>query len=145
MQSFIGSASKRKKRRYPGSNRATHIAEVRERITRQNWKDMKVGRLVALYWICHEKIYGVVPAEIDKTAVWEQVMKAAGGMVKNEFDGDMQQAIEFMRWVWTDEARKENWRRANHKPAGRIKWQNQFLHGYLISDWRAAVMRRRAT
>ncbi len=141
MAAFVGGP---RKRRNAGSNRAQHISEVCERIARGHWAEMTAGRLVALYWIMHEKIYGITPTELNKAAAWERAMKSAGKMVKDNFDGDVGQAVQFMRWVWTEAMRKEKWARDNEKNVRRITWQNQFMHDYLITDWRASEMRKRA-
>lgn len=121
--------------------RKKHIAEVRDRWARKHWDGMTAGKLVALYWLCHEKVYGVVPVEIDRATTWEQVMKIAGSMVKRHFDDDVERAVVFMRWVWTREQGREKWRRDNKRDGYRLTWRNQFSQDYLITDWRAAAMR----
>ncbi len=139
MDAFLGPTPRK---RSPGVLRKKHIVEVRERMKRKDWDGMTSGKLVALYWLCHEKVYGVVPVEIDKTTAWETVMKVAGGMVKRHFDDDMERAITFMRWVWTREQEREKWRRDNGRDGQRINWRNQFSQDFLITDWRAAAMRK---
>lgn len=129
------------RKRSPGLLRTKHIAEVSDRMARKEWDGMTPGKLVALYWICHEKVYGVVPLELDRAVTWETAMKVAGSMVKRHFDDDMERAITFMRWVWTREQRQEQWRRDNKREGRRINWKNQFSQDYLITDWRAAAMR----
>lgn len=138
---FVG-APKRKSRPSAGQRRKEHIAEVQDRMQRKDWDGLTPGKLVALYWLCHERVYATAPVEIDKAATWTIVMKHAGTMVQKHFDGDIDRAITFMRWVWTREQEREQWRRANGKGGRRITWQNQFVHDHLISDWRAAAMRR---
>ncbi len=139
IDSFLGKAPRK---RSSGALRKKHIEEVSDRMKRKDWSGMTPGKLVALYWLCHEKVYGMTPVEIDKTAPWETVMKVAGAMVKRHFDGDMERAITFMRWVWTREAEREKWRRANKRDGMRINWRTQFSQDYLITDWRAAAMRK---
>lgn len=140
---FVGSPSKRKSSRpSAGSRRKQYIEEVRERMKRKNWEGMTAGKLVALYWLCHERVYGVTPVEIDKASTWTSAMKQAGSMVQKHFDGDVDRAITFMRWCWTRELEREKWRRDNGKEGRRLSWQNQFIHHHLITDWRAAAMRR---
>ena len=138
IDAFLGPTPRK---RSAGSLRAKHIEEVRERWKRKEWDGMTPGKLVALYWLCHEEVYGVVPVEIDKTGVWETAMKVAGSMVKRHFDNDIERAITFMRWVWTRERGRERWRRENKRDGQRINWKNQFSQDYLITDWRAAAMR----
>lgn len=139
LDAFLGPAPVK---RSSGTLRSKHIVEVRDRMNRKHWDGMTPGKLVALYWLCHEKVYGVVPVEIDRATQWEIVMKVAGSMVKRHFDGDMERAITFMRWVWTREQGREQWRRENQRDGQRINWRNQFSHDFLITDWRAAGMRK---
>ncbi len=142
MDAFTGPPTTKRNRASTGSRRKQYIEEVRDRMARKDWSGVTPGKLVALYWCCHEKVYGVVPVELDKASTWETAMKRAGLMVKQHFDNDMERAITFMRWTWTREAEREEWRRANTKQGRRITWQNQFIHDHLITDWRAEAMRR---
>lgn len=141
IEAFVGPATKRKSRPSAGARRQEHIVEVRDRIKRNDWDGLTPGKLVALYWVCHERVYDTTPVEIDKASTWTIVMKHAGTMVARHFDGEMDRAITFMRWVWTREREREQWRRSNGKQGRRITWQNQFVHDHLISDWRAAAAR----
>lgn len=142
LTAFLGPEPKKYPKRIPRTLRVKHIEEVRDRMKRKEYVGMTPGKLVAMYWVCHEKVYGVVPVEIDNSAAWKTAMLRAGSMVKRHFDGDMERAITFMRWVWTREQKNEEWRRANNRDGRRISWQNQFSHDFLITDWRAAGMRR---
>lgn len=137
---FLGKAPRK---RSAGSLRKKHIEEVAERMRRKDWDGMTPGKLVALYWICHEMVYGHPPVEIDKVSAWEIAMKAAGSMVRRHFDGDIERAITFMRWVWTREQEREKWRRENKRDGQRLTWRNQFTQDFLISDWLTAGERRR--
>jgi hypothetical protein len=115
---------------------------MRERVTARDWKGLTAGKLVALYWVFHEHVYGTIPAELDRATVWTMAMKCAGGMVRDHFDGDVEMAVRFMRWVWHREIGKEKWKREkNIQGTKRITWQNQFRHDYLVSDWRAEKSR----
>ena len=138
MDAMLGPAPKK---RSSCTLRTKHIAEVRERMLRKEWNGRTPGKMVAMYWLCHEKVYGVPPLELNKTTAWQTAMKMAGGMVKRHFDDDMERAITFMRWVWTSEAEREKRRRENKRDGQRLNWKNQFSQDYLITDWRAAAMR----
>lgn len=126
----------------PKARRRAFIDEVQERMRTQEWDGMTTGRLVALYWLCHERVYGVVPSELDNAAVWSRAMLHAGKMVASEFDDDVGRAVVFMRWVWTRERDIEEWRRRNQRNGRRISWLDQFCYGRLVSDWRIAAARQ---
>ena len=146
IDNFIGTPEERakvkKKKSSPGSRRKEYIAEVEQRVISKDWTGMTAGKLIALYFVCHVKVYGIEPAELNRAATWETAMMAAGGMVRDHFEGDVQVAIKFIRWTWTRENEKEQWRRKNDKGGRRITWVNQFRHDYLVSDWRAEKMRK---
>jgi len=147
LEGFIGSveerkkASKRAKASSPGARRKQYIAEVERRIAEQDWAGTKPGLLVALYWSCHVKVYGVVPAELDSASTWTTAMKAAGNLVNFQFNGNVQTAIAFMRWLWTREQGREQWRRKNQFSGSRITWVRQFCRYESVSDWRADKVR----
>lgn len=154
LASFLGKP-KKPRANNPGSRRKQYIEEMERRIDSQKraatdkereavWADITAGQLVALYWVCHARLYGVVPSELDTASGWSQAMKAAGNMVKRQFDGDVQVAVRFMRWCWHREREREEWRRVNKVSGKRLIWQQQFLWPSLISDWRAEKIRRGA-
>jgi hypothetical protein len=139
MDDFCGPAPKR--RSSPGSARKRHIAEVKERLPKKDWKGMTPEKLVALYWVCHEQVYGMPPVELDRPRMWTGAMSAAKRMVRDHFDDDMDKAMSFMKWVWNREQEIEEWRRRKNKVGRRIKWRTLFVYDELITDWRAAMMR----
>lgn len=141
LANFIGDVNKPRRKASPGSKRKEHIAAIEDRIKRQDWNNVPVAQLVALYWVCHVKIYGVPPAELDSAAAWALAMKRAGLLVQKEFEGDVQRAVNFMRWVWTREREREEWRKTNKIDGRRITWQQQFIGLTLVTDWRAAKVR----
>lgn len=142
LANFIGDVHKKRPKKQPGARRQEYIADVEDRIKRQDWSNVTVAMLVALYWVCHIKIYGCEPAELDSANTFTNAMKCAGKMVKEQFDGDLQKAVNFMRWVWTRERDREDWRRRNNVAGGRrITWQQQFIYLGLVTDWRAAKAR----
>ncbi len=138
---FLGTP-KPKRKVNPGSRRKQHIAEIRQRVEAKDWTDVSAGKLVALYWFCHETVYGVEPTELDSAATWRAAMLQSGRMVRDNFDSDVQRAIRFMQWVWSEEQRRETWRRNNDKNGKRINWRMQFIFGDLVTDYRAAQSRK---
>lgn len=141
LANFIGDVNKTRSKSSPGTRRKDYIAEVESRIARQDWNNVNVGLLVAIYWVCHVKIYGTPPAELDSASAWTNAMKCAGLLVQQQFDGDVQKAVNFLRWVWTREREREEWRKKNDVPTKRISWQQQFIYKTLVTDWRAAKFR----
>lgn len=134
MKRFIGSGGAKRKRN-PGSYRKAHIEDVRARVASGDWTDLQPSRLVALYWYCHEAVYGVTPVELDSASQWKTAMMQAANMVKRKFDGDVPRAIVFMRWLWAREREREKWRRDNGRHGRRINWRQQFVYGDFVTEW----------
>lgn len=143
LNDFVGSDKPRRARGFDKQRRTGIIDEVRGRMKLADWRGMSAGRLVGLYWICHEMVYGVPPGELNNTTNWRNAMLAAGKMVTVHFDGDVYRAVEFMQWVWTREKGREEYRRKTEAPGFRITWKYQFTRENLITDWRASLFRNR--
>jgi hypothetical protein len=158
LANFIGDVEaykRRKKQRSkatPSSQRKQQILAIEQRIESQKtarteaereacWQGVTAGQLVALYWVCHVKLYGVAPAELEAATTWSNAMKCAGSMVAKQFDGDVQRAVHFMRWTWLREREREEWRKARKIDGKRLTWQQQFIYLNLVTDWRAAKVR----
>jgi hypothetical protein len=107
-----------------------------------DWSEARPAHVVALYAWCHEQTYGVTPVELVGLN-WLAAGTAAGKLARDEFDGRLEGVVEFMRWVWRREAKREKWRRENKHEGGRIGWRAQFVQRYLVTDWRIDAARRK--
>ena len=101
----------------------------------------QAGHLVALYSLCHERVYGTSPTELEMGDAFYLASNAARRMVNNEFAGDYERAIEFMRWNWNREREREKWRRQNASTSTfRLSWKLQFSSS-AVSDYRVTIAR----
>ncbi len=117
------------------AQREAHLKEIERRAKGKDWDGVTAGKLVALYYFCHVRVYQVPPIELQRNTTYTAAMKQAGSMVKRHFDGDVQKAVRFMRWVWDREQGKQEWLKTNDKEGRRLTWQNQFTHDFLVTDW----------
>jgi hypothetical protein len=121
-----------------------HIDKARsgmqEMLGAEKWKDATGTHLVALYEWVHEKIYGVLPLELDGRA-WARAASMANRMVATHFENDFEKAVTFMRWVWRGEKKREEWRRDKGVDGGRIGWWQMFNGGRFITDYKVSVDR----
>jgi hypothetical protein len=131
----------------PPRRRSINVTQVRAELevllAADDFENMKPTHLVALWVRCHEKVYGVTPAEMNGET-WLGAGSAAAKLVRAEFGGSMTAAVEFMRWTW----RREQWRekKARHdgeNRVGHIGWRLQFVMRHLLTDYRIDVARRR--
>lgn len=106
-----------------------------------DWSKATARHLVALYSWCHEQVYGAAPAELVGY-VWKSACSAAAKMVTEQFDGDYQKAVEFVRWTWAREHGREEWRIKNQQQGSRIGWKLQFVTMHILTDYRIDMARR---
>jgi len=111
------------------------IADIERRVAENDWRSLKPAQLVAVYAWCHDRAYGVRPDDLTG-ATWSDARKRAGLMVKRDFGGDVDAALEFLRWVWGREEGRIEWKKANGRPIRRLTWHDQFTARWLLSDYR---------
>lgn len=97
--------------------------------------------LVALYARLHLSVYEVVAEELAQPNDWSGACSAADKLLRDVFGGDFSAALHFMQWVWRRELKNEKWRRENDKPPYRVDWRKQFVHRFLVTDYRHAMRR----
>lgn len=136
---FVG---KPKKPRAP--NKAKVREQLREMLVSNDFGAATASHLVALYEWCHEQVYGARPSEMDAGDAWKLATFSAARLVKDEFNGDFQRAIEFVRWTWQREKAREQARRTGRNSSvGRIGWRLQFVTRHLVTDYRIDMARAR--
>lgn len=97
---------------------------------------------IAFYVRLHERVYGVRPVELEKGDTWVFACAAAKRLIdgdKRAFD-DGTKLFEFILWTWQRESDRVEWLRKNDKPMSkRISWQDQFVRGFKLTDYRQAM------
>lgn len=96
----------------------------------EGWKKARPIHFVALYELFHESVYKVSLAEATPT-LRRFMSFAAAGLLKRVFENDRCAMAEYMRWVWTDQARKQK----TQDSSWRIGWRLMFS-GQLVTDYR---------
>lgn len=123
------------------------IAQAWKIVSDDAWRTVPIGKcgwlLVGLWATLHEKVYGIDPAPSLATGKEWMVAAAAARRVAERF-GDVGEAIEFVRWMWAEEAATEKRRRKEaHATTGwRLSWQNLFQRPGRVLDFEAAKKRR---
>lgn len=139
----------RTKRKKPSTRKGPTKAGVQRMIREANkmreandWSKARPAHLVALYAWCHEQVYDVAPAELIGLN-WMAAASAAAKMVREEFDGSIEAAVDYLRWTWRREQGREQWRRENQREGGRVSWRAQFQQRYILTDYRIDRARKR--
>jgi hypothetical protein len=116
------------------------IVETRTMVEGGDWEGCAARHIVALFVLMHEKTYGVVPTMSGKERYSNTGI--AGGFVRRVFAGDMDKALDYLRWLWTREIANEKWRRENSREGRRLSF-GAMVSGALVDDYRVAMARRR--
>lgn len=120
---------------------ARQLRETRVMMKSDDWANAKASHLVALYSILHEMVYGVAP-ELKGDDL-KLAKYAAGSFLKTKCGGKFPKALEFMRWVWTRERGREEWRRNNQIDGKVIGWRLILNHPAMWTEYRVGQERRK--
>jgi len=112
------------------------VEEARERLEARRWDGAEPRVLVGLYAVLHESVYGVEPTEVLGDA-FPGACSAAGKLTREV--GDVARVVEFLRWTWSRERRREKARAPGE--GFRIGWRLQFCARSLLTDWKVDVVR----
>lgn len=134
----LGSAKQKLKR---ADDELTGFLDALKKGQHHHLDRMGVKHLIALYARAHESVYGVPPLELEEGDKYAGATNAANRMLKKEFDDDVLKMAEFVRWVWSEERKKEKWRRSNGRETRRIGWRLQFVARNLVTDYRVHLAR----
>lgn len=106
-----------------------------------DWTGAIARHFAAAYELLHERVYGVAPAEM--TPPYRSISAAmAARLLEKEFGGDPDKMADFMRWAWSREKGREEWRRKNNGGRGGRITPRTMFGGYLVTDYRVDVARR---
>ena len=139
-----GTGAKKKTAKKGPKACAKHHATARElaatRAASREWDTAFSQDLVGLYSLLHERVYGVIPDELDGPAYFAAVAAAARTCTTL---GGAEKVFEFIRWTWKREDQREQKRRDENSGGGRIGWRLQFSPA-MITDYRVAQERASA-
>ncbi len=129
----VGAPSRKRAKRSWKPTLAKAIDEAKELLSKNGWSYAEPKHLVGLYAVLHEQVYGVAPDELVEA--YPGAVSAAARLVRDEFEGKVYRAVEFLRWVWSRERAREK-RRAPGEGAARLGWRFMFAGRALLTDWK---------
>jgi hypothetical protein len=102
----------------------------------ESWKDAGPEHFVAIWALLHLHVYGVEPSEVADQQPWGRACMAASILLVDQFDGDREVMIDFVRWAWAQAS-------AQHRRGrdSRLKWQFLFSAS-MVTDYRVALTKR---
>ena len=141
-------AAERWARPRPASNRV-YAAGVQETLSEAavmmasgSWSEAKPRHFVALWAMCHERVYRATALGELAGIGWRASVKAAADMHRDEFGGDGDEMAGFVRWCWLREEGKDRWcRERGFERRTRLTWRAQF-GGTALADYRVELARK---
>jgi hypothetical protein len=112
------------------------LCETEELITSKQWGKFTPRFMVGIYCIMHHRVYGVFPHEVRDN--FRSAVAAAMRMLRNEFGGNHEEMLVFIRWAWSREHKREKQRDSDNQ--FRIGWRLQFGRP-MLSDYRVSKAR----
>lgn len=126
-----------------GPPRPTQAKLAREEAQRRadagDWEGSTGATLVGLYCHCHDLVYGVAPLELEPAQAFQAAQRSAATMLRDQFGGDADAAVDFVRWAW--EREQAAVRRDTNPSRRRLGWRLQFSLS-LLTDYQVAMARR---
>lgn len=113
--------------------------EALEMMQRSDFSTAEPVHFMALHDLLHEQVYGVEDPDLRSPAR-RGVSSQCSGML--EALGP-QVMTDFIRWAWTEEQRRETWRRENHRDGGRLGARSLFSR-VKLTEYRISLQRQKA-
>lgn len=141
-EDFMGAAPKRSKKRGVGERMTRgafekQLAKTRALMKAEAWDQFKPKDFVFLFAHLHEHVYGALPLEVAETP--NLAYLAAGRQLRNEFSGNVDRFLEFIRWTW----RREKLAHPKRTSDFRIGWRYQFSAASLMTDYRVYLSKKK--
>lgn len=137
---LVGGARKKPKRR-SGPQSERWQDETRMLMKNGEWGGAGPQHLVALYIILHEWCYDVAPADM-KGQVLLGARSSVNKLLTKEFGGDIFACVDYIKWAWSREKGREDWRREKGVPGRRLLWRHLFMYGQVLTDYRIDAARQ---
>lgn len=116
------------------------LQSARRRAQSGEWATADGEALVGLYAVCHELVYGALPEELEEVALFRQASRTAAKLLRESFGGEVDGAVEFLKWVWEREQGRVRWAASQQPPVqrGRLGWRLSFSAAF-VTDYRVAT------
>lgn len=99
---------------------------------------------MGLYAACHEMVYGVLPEELEEVRLFKLAAREASRLLRASFKGEVDAAVEYLKWVWGREKGRVQWAASQSPPKERVRlgWRLSFSESF-VTDYRVALASRR--
>lgn len=115
--------------------------EVVRLLDEKRLNEAELHHVVALHAVLHRKVLGVAEEDLNGSS-FLGACSAARKLCTNEFGAELPKLIDFVRWCWARENRREAQRVAeNNTTASRLTWRAVFIYRSTLTDYRVAAHR----
>ena len=111
------------------------VLDAEHRSKAGEWGDATGRTFVGLYALCHRIVYGEIPLELYEKAQFGTACRMAIRALREWFGGDTGLLVEFVKWSWEREKRRDAWAIQNGRDRGRMGVRFQFSAA-MVQDWR---------
>lgn len=111
--------------------------EVEKMRASGDFSSLKARHLVALHMWLHSEVYGVPESVSNKD--FARATHCANNLVKIGFGGEINEALSYLKWVWSREMKREKSRSPGD--SWRLNWKFVFVVKNLVDDYRVAKNR----
>lgn len=118
------------------------VSEAKRRSSDGDWTDAKGKVFVGLFALCHSIVYGEIPLELTEKQELTLGARMANKALHEYFADDPDALVEFVKWSWEAEKRKESWALRQGINRNRMRVRFQFS-ARLVQDYRVEKQRRR--
>lgn len=118
------------------------VSEAKRRSREGDWSGAKGKVFVGLFAMCHEIVYGDVPLELTENQELTIGARMANRALHDFFGDDPDALVEFVKWSWEAEKRKESWALRQGIDRQRMRVRLQFSPR-LVQDYRTEKQRSR--
>ena len=118
------------------------VDEAQRRARTGDWEDAKAATFVGLYALCHRLVYGVLPSELVAAGTFKLAVRMAAKAKHELFHDDGIALVEFVRWTWEREKRKNSWAQSKSVDRNRMSWKWQFSRA-METDYRIHLSQKR--
>jgi hypothetical protein len=128
----------------PPSKFQAALQSARRRAQSGDWATADGDVLVGLYAVCHEMVYGVLPGELEEVKLFKLAAREASKVLRTQFSGDVDGAVEYLKWVWNREKKRAEWAASQSPPRerGRLGWRLALSDAF-VTDYRVVLSSRR--
>ncbi len=100
-----------------------------------DWEGATGRTFVGLYALCHRIVYGEIPLELYEKGMFSTAARMATRTLHEFFRDDPDVLVEFIKWSWIREKRRDAWAIQNGTDRGRMGVRFQFAAAH-VQDWR---------